>query len=280
MNTYTRIIHKACFVALLLVLMAGLHNAQAKQHKIPFAPGERLVFQLSWTFIPAGEAVMEIQPHSMVNGTEAWHFLMTAESNSFVDAFFKVRDRIDAFADASMNHSVLYKKKQHEGSTNRDVVVTFDHRNQTVQYSNFQEKLKPLTIMPGVFDPLSAFYYIRGLDMTHDSSIERPITDGKKCVIGIVRVVKRETVKVPSGTYDTWLIEPDLRHVGGVFKKSKNAKLQIWVTADARRIPVKIKSKVAVGSFVGELVSATTGKNTDGLRVAAQKPYSRPSSTP
>jgi hypothetical protein len=40
-----------------------------------------------------------------------------------------------------------------------------------------------------------------------------------------------------------------------VFKKSKDAKLQIWVTADARRIPVKIKSKVAVGSFVGELMS-------------------------
>jgi len=31
----------------------------------------------------------------------------------------------------------------------------------------------------------------------------------------------------------------------------------LWVTADKRRIPVKIKSKVVVGSFVGELVSAT-----------------------
>jgi hypothetical protein len=52
------------------------------------------------------------------------------------------------------------------------------------------------------------------------------------------------------------LVEPDLKHVGGVFKKSKNAKLRIWVTADARRIPVKIESEVIVGSFVGELVSA------------------------
>jgi hypothetical protein len=50
-------------------------------------------------------------------------------------------------------------------------------------------------------------------------------------------------------------VEPSLEHVGGVFEKSKDAKVQIWVTADARRIPVKIKSKVAVGSFVGELVS-------------------------
>ena len=109
--------------------------------------------------------------------------------------------------------------------------------------------------MPGTFDPLSAFYFIRGLDMANGSAIERPITDGKKCIIGRLKVVKRENIKVKSGTYDTWLIEPELKHVGGVFEKSKNAKLQLWVTADSRRIPVKIKSRVVVGSFVGELVS-------------------------
>jgi len=261
MSRYTHFTKQTFLVILVLVGIILPGPVQAEPHTIPFTPGERLVFQLSWTFIPAGEAVMEIKPHSSVNGAQVWHFSMTAQSNSFVDAFFKVRDRIDAFADSRMNHSVLYKKKQLEGSTNRDVVVTFDHQNQTVQYTNFTEKLKPLAIMPGAFDPLSAFYYIRGLDMANDSSIERPVTDGKKCVIGIVRIIKRETIKVPSGTYDTWLIEPDLKHVGGVFKKSKNAKIQLWVTADSRRIPVKIKSRVVVGSFVGELVSVTSPGN-------------------
>jgi len=45
--------------------------------------------------------------------------------------------------------------------------------------------------------------------------------------------------------------------VGGVFEKTKDAKIHIWVTADERRIPVRIKSKVAIGSFIGELTSAT-----------------------
>jgi len=31
--------------------------------------------------------------------------------------------------------------------------------------------------------------------------------------------------------------------------------MEIWVTADDRRIPVKIKSKVKVGSFVAELIA-------------------------
>lgn len=203
---------------------------------------------------------MEVMPKGVVNGTEALHFKLSAKSNSFVDAFYKVRDRIDAFTDPAMNHSVLYLKKQLEGSTHRDIVVTFDHINKKAQYTNFNDKREPISIMDGVFDPLSAFYFIRGLDMSIGSAIECPITDGKKSVIGRVRVVKRETIKVEAGTFDTWLIEPDLKHVGGVFKKSKNAKLHIWVTADSRRIPVKIKSKVVVGSFVGELVSLTSPK--------------------
>jgi hypothetical protein len=43
--------------------------------------------------------------------------------------------------------------------------------------------------------------------------------------------------------------------VGGVFEKSPDAKLQLWVSADYRRLPVKLKSKVIVGSFTGELQS-------------------------
>ena len=75
-------------------------------------------------------------------------------------------------------------------------------------------------------------------------------------MIGRVQIVGREEVKLSSGTYDTYLLEPELKDLGGVFKKSKNAKIQVWITADERKIPVKVKSKVVVGSFVAELVSA------------------------
>jgi len=64
-----------------------------------------------------------------------------------------------------------------------------------------------------------------------------------------------ELAKVEAGEFDTFLVEPDLQHVGGVFKKGKDAKLHLWVTADDRRIVVKAKSKVVVGHFVAELIS-------------------------
>ena len=75
--------------------------------------------------------------------------------------------------------------------------------------------------------------------------------------MGKVKVVRREKIIVPAGEFDTFLIVPDLQHIGGVFKKSKNATIEIWISADSRRLPVKLKSEVVVGSFTGELISYT-----------------------
>jgi hypothetical protein len=230
---------------------------KADEKDFPFYPGEKLTFLLKWTIIPAGESVLEVLPMETIDGVKVYHFLMTAKSNAFIDTLYKVRDRIDAYSNTEMTHSILYKKKQHEGNTRRDIVVNFDWQNNKAQYTNLKDKQPPIDILSGSFDPLSAFYFVRLFDFQEKSKIERPVTDGKKCVIGELSVIKRETLKLKSGTYDTYLIEPELKHIGGVFEKSKNAKIQLWVTADKRRIPVKIKSKVAVGSFVGELVSAT-----------------------
>ncbi len=232
-------------------------NINAGDKDFPFYPGEKLTFQLKWTIIPAGESVLQVLPMETINGVQAYHFLLTAKSNSFIDNFYKVRDRIDAYANTEMTHSILYKKKQREGRTHRDIVVNFNWQNNKVQYTNFKDKGPPIDILSGAFDPLSAFYFVRLFDFQEKSTIERPVTDGKKCIIGKLAIIKRETIKLESGTYDTFLIEPELKHIGGVFEKSKNAKIQLWITADKRRIPVKIKSKVVVGSFVGELVSAT-----------------------
>ena len=249
---------KAVILLVAVTVMFGLPLGLCGDEKdLPFRPGEKLTFQLRWTIVPAGESTLEVLPMKTIDGIKAYHFLLTAESNSFVDIFYKVRDRIDAFVNADVTHSILYKKKQREGNSHRDIVVKFDWRNKKAQYTNFNEKLKPIDILPGSFDPLSAFYFIRLIDFKGKSSIERPITDGKECIIGKLSIIKRETVHLKIGTYDTYLVEPEIKHIGGVFEKSKNAKIQLWVTADKRKIPVKIKSEVGGGSFVGELVSAT-----------------------
>jgi hypothetical protein len=158
-----------------------------------------------------------------------------------------------------MSGTVHFRKKQHEGEHRKNLQVNFDLDKGTAQYKDEEKAKKPIKIKPGTFDPLSVFYFSRTQAFKENGVIKSMVTDGVKCVEGIGRIVKRETIEVPSGTYDTYLIEPDLKHVGGVFKKSKNAKIQLWVTADHRRIPVKIASEVAVGSFIGELVAVEHG---------------------
>ena len=250
---------KFCLTFILITFITTLGFAETTNEgegSFPFKPGEKLTFQIEWCFIPAGEAVLEVLPTETINGVKSYHFVMSVKTNSFADAFYKVRDRIDAYADVEMNHTILYKKRQREGETKRDVIVNFDWEKREAQYSISREKRKPISILPGTFDPLTVFYAFRLHNLKKDIELQIPVSDGKKCVIGKARVIRRERIEVPIGIYDTYLVEPDLEHIGGVFRKSKDAKLQIWVTADNRRIPLRVKSKVVVGSFVAELISA------------------------
>ncbi len=228
------------------------------ENNIPFYPTEKLTFAVKWAFIHAGDAVLEIYPIESIKGIPSYHFVMTARSSDFVDLFYKVRDRIDSYTDIHMTHSLLYMKRQ-EGKSKRDIVVDMNWEKGVAQYSNFGEKAEPISILPGAFDPLSIFYFFRTQDLDDNTIINTPVTDGKKCVMGNAKVIRRETIRVPTGSYDTYLVEPEMEHIGGVFKKSKNAKLFIWVTADNKCIPVRIESEVAVGSFVAELVSCEMG---------------------
>lgn len=244
------------FIVIAFMMIFGSAKAiKAVEKTFPFCPGEKLTFQIRWSFIPAGEVVLEIPPIESVDGVKSYHFVMIAKTYPLIDLIYRIRDRVDAYTDIAMTHSILYKK-QNKGKGKRDVIVNFNWEKQEAQYSNFGRERKPIGILPGSFDPFSIFYAFRLHDLKENAEVEAPVTDGKKCVVGKARVIKREKIRVASGTYDTYLVEPDLKHIGGVFKKTKNAKIRIWVTADTKRIPVKVESRVVVGSFVGELISA------------------------
>ena len=248
-------------VALYLTLITTVQAGDTPPPPAAFKAGERLTFELKWTIIPAGEAVLEVLPLEHMAGRNAYHFVLTAKSNAFVDVFYMVRDRIDAWADTNLNQSLLYRKKQHEGDSRRDITVSFDWDEMTAQYinrgTNRREIGKPIPITRGTFDPLSIFYWCRSVHLAVDKRIQRPVTDGKKHIMGVADIIRQEKVTVPAGTFDTFLLEPELAQVGGVFEKSPEASIQLWVTTDHRHLPVKLASKVVVGKFTGELTSMT-----------------------
>jgi hypothetical protein len=234
-------------------------DSPRRMETLPFAPGERLSYELRWTVVPAGRAMLEVLPMASVGGEQAYHFRLTVTSNAFVDLFFKVRDRIDSYVNLGVTHSLRYLKKQQEGEHRRNIRVEFDWaagnaENAGVAHHNNGTKQRSTALPPGAFDPLSAFYYVRTLAFKENDVLKRPVSDGRTCIMGRARIVKRQVIALPDHSYDTYLLEPSMEKIGGVFEKEKGAKIKLWVTADHRHIPVKIASKVSIGSFVGELV--------------------------
>ncbi|GAK50052.1 hypothetical protein U14_01277 [Candidatus Moduliflexus flocculans] len=259
----TAAIRMACFFGAALAVVSGLATliivpaaSITPDMSPPFTPGERLVFSLNWQGISAGKAELITMPITTLSGEPAYHFVLTARTNGFIDNFYKVRNRFEAFADMTLTRSLLFKRNQREGDFRRDVDVHFDWKRGEAQYTTKTKKRAPIPLEDGTFDPLSVLFYVRTLSFAEGAEVKRYVTDGKKSVEGVMRIVKREKITVPAGTYDTYLVKPDTKDIGGVFKKSKDATISLWLTADYRRLPVKIKSKVAVGSFYGELEKA------------------------
>jgi len=236
-----------------LAMLCGRSEAASKAP--PFGPGERLVYRAMWGFIPAGEAVIEVLPDTGVDGARARHFAMTTTTNSRIDLFYKIRERQDSFTDTAMTRTLQYRKKS-TGDHPRDVIVIYDWKNRTATYASFGNAERPVEILPGSFDPLAIFFVIRMHPLRPGDVHEIPVTDGKKCIAVKATVAGRETVTIDGKVYDTFLVVPDMERLQGVVPRQGDPSLKIWFTADERQVPVKIQSRVAVGSFVFELISA------------------------
>ena len=227
----------------------------AEQVSLPFRPGEKFTYRITWSGIPIGYAVLEVLPLAEINGKPAQHFVLRGKTEGVVDVFYRVHTRIDGFTDPAVTRTVFFKN-QVSGRHNKQITYQFDWENHLLRRTDNGRKRPPISILPGTFDLLSVFYFSRLRPLAVNTVYKCPVTDGKKNVIGRVTVVRRETITVADKAYETFLLEPETRHIGGVFKKSRNPKIQLWVTADSRRIPVRVRSKVIVGSFYGELVAA------------------------
>ena len=83
-----------------------------------------------------------------------------------------------------------------------------------------------------------------------------PVNDGSKTQRVIVEVQAREKVQTPMGTFDTLRVEPKV--FGSLLKRK--GRMLIWLSADERQLPVRIKAMVSVGSITGTLQSVTYQK--------------------
>ena len=68
----------------------------------------------------------------------------------------------------------------------------------------------------------------------------------------IVKVLKKEKVKTKAGTFNTIVVEPQIRGEGIFVSKGKS--LKVWLTDDKYKMPVKMTVEVFIGSVSAELL--------------------------
>ncbi len=224
-------------------------------HAAAFPLPERLEFELTYTGITAGHAVMEVKQ----TGTDI-HIISTARSADWLRFFFPVDDRIESFLTSGLPQQQfgsprLYQERKHEGRTvtNREAHFNLPGLEvTTINHLNKEEKKQAITKQ--TYDTLSCFYYFRTIPLQIGASYFIDIYDCSRLWNTEVKVLRREELDTPLGRFKTIVIQPLLKSEG-IFARTGD--MFIWLTDDDRRIPVQMKSKVVVGSITASLTGGS-----------------------
>jgi hypothetical protein len=219
-----------------------------------FADGERLRFKLGWSLFTVARAELETMPGKH-RGREALRIRLQARTNAFADAFYKVRNQSVSWISRDVSASFLYAAQQSEGGDDRNTRAVFDPEELTAYYENLlkDEVRDPVAILPGTFDPLGIVFFVRALDFEVGDRLVIPTSNGKEFFFTVVHVVDRVKRRFASGKQEAFVLEPDIKDLGGVFKRSPGGYLRFFFSTDDRKLPLRMESKVAVGRFWAEL---------------------------
>jgi hypothetical protein len=220
----------------------------------PFSGGEELTYKLGWGIFRVADSTLSVQPDSY-GGEPALKITLETQTNAFADAFYRVRNTSTSWVSADVSHAFEFSAVQEESKENRDTVATFDAEKLTGRYVDNLDgsEREPVKIEPGTFDPLGIVYYVRCLDFKVGDEILIPSSNGKEFFYTIVHVVKKVNRKFALGKREAFLLEPDIKDVGGVFKRSEGGRMRFYFSADEEKLPLRMESEVAVGSFWAEL---------------------------
>jgi hypothetical protein len=229
---------------------AGQSDPGALRHisQTAYGVGERLVYDIGYSFITAGEAVFNIPSLKKYKGRDCYDIVFTVNSTPTFSIFYKVEDSYESLIDADGLFPWRYEQHTREGKYSADIQAQFDPVDCTAKTGDKVYKTPQY-----VYEAVSAFYYVRAMDLSHKKIGEKIYLENfyKDTTYSlIVKFLGRERVKVRAGKFDCIMVEPVMKE-GGLFKNE--GKIIIWLTNDDRKLPVKVSTKVIVGSIDAEL---------------------------
>jgi hypothetical protein len=213
-----------------------------------FKVGERLTFDLNYGFITAGVAEFHIPKIKRISGREAYHVTFKVNSVASFDVLYRVRDTYETYIDVDGIFPWRFEQHIREGGYTRDFSAFFDQRKLKAKTSEGEYEIPKY-----VNDIVSAFYYARTLDFSslkvNDKIRLQNFYKDKVYDLDVIYLGK-ETVEVDAGKFECIKVEP-LVQEGGLFKHEGD--IVIWLTNDALKVPVKVRTKIIIGYIDAEL---------------------------
>lgn len=216
---------------------------------VPFGVGERLDYRVKFGPLRVGKAHMIVQGVERVDGHPTYHLNTVIEGST---PFYKLVDKQESWLDVVQLASRRYLQDSKQGNYERYRVIDFDLENLVYSEHNGGTGSIPAHAL----DDCSFVYFVRSLPLEVGETYEwnRYFRLDRNPVI--LQVLRRERVEVPAGEFSTIVVRPIIKS-GGIF--SEGGEAEIYITDDENRVPIKLVTKLKVGSIILELTDYTPG---------------------
>lgn len=236
-------------------------SAAAAAARNPFVAGERLSYDVSWAdFIVAAELTIQTDDRRNFDGVNGYHVTAQARTVGLVNGLaLKVNDVYESFIDATTLRPFRVEKRSRHGKKQTQSSAVIDQDKRTAQVAGGQT----LEIPEDTYDLAALIFAIRGMDLTIGKVRTLTLLEDDKLYTIKLQPEAREKITTRAGGYDTVKIATSM--VKGR-ENDKLYNLRIYITNDARRLPVLITAEPSWGSVRVELTSAmgaTSGEKTD-----------------
>jgi len=243
---------------LVLLPVNGLWGAELKEgrplpgilHNI-YSGNEALHYVVSWSGgIKIGDLYLDIKKIDSKN--DAYEIHARVKDYGLFRLFYPVNDTFVTLVSGSLKLPYRYQVLQREGrGSDTRRLTLYDQEGLRVHYRKNDGAEQIFTVNGPVYNEFSSFFITRAMDLRPGTSFIVPtFADEKRNEVKVL-VGNREDVKSMFGLVRTIPVMPVMKFKG---LYDKNGATVIWLTDDKCRVPVKINSKILIGSLTAELV--------------------------
>lgn len=213
----------------------------ARPAEVPFQIGEQLTYDLRFGVIKVGTGRMRVLGHEDVRGQQAWHVRFSVSGGTF---FYKVNDIYESWMDVMTLNSLRYEQDLSQGSRDRERSFEIFPERATYRETTRNGAERPSVAQP--LDDGSFLFFVRTLplEVGQTYTFHRYFRPDRNPVI--IRVLRRERVRVPAGEFDAIVLQPIIK-TSGIFAEGGQA--EIWLSDDASRMMVQMKTRLSFGSL-------------------------------